>query len=238
MKKLFTLLLIACSSLAGGLVANAQSFTVAHDTVSLVTTTSSIYTFPDSVFSLSTSPVNVQWKVLSTNFPADWISASGFCDPNACFNQIVLWPSGSTQDFLAGTSGDNFFLSIDFAATTSTGCYYITVRMNNVAIPADVKTETFIICKNPTFIRALRSSEEISIYPNPATNTLNVIYGAGSGVRELAIHNIIGRQLNSYRVTDDYSASLNIESIPPGLYSLRLLDANGYVLATRRFAKQ
>jgi uncharacterized protein (DUF2141 family) len=111
--------------------------------------------------------------------------------------------------------------------------------MDNATIPADTAIATFIICKTALSIKAFsRAPEEISVYPNPATNVISVIYGSGIGVKSISIHNIIGRQLSTYRVTEDTSTTLNIENLPPGMYSVRILNANGNAIATRRFAKQ
>lgn len=224
--------------LLSGWRTNAQSFTIANDTVSIVTGGTALMTFDDSVTNLTSSPANIEWKVIETDFPSDWKVASGICDPVACYPVSDLWPSAAMRSFTIAPGSSPFFLSVDFVATTSTGCHYARVRMNNVAAPVDTAVATFIICKTALFVRALRSSEEISVFPNPAYNVISVNYGSGIGVKSIAIHNIIGRQLSSYKVTEDTSTMLNIENLPPGMYSVRLLNANGHAIATRRFAKQ
>jgi hypothetical protein len=225
--------------LMAGRSAVAQSFALAHDTVSIVTAGTSLLIFDDSVTNLTTGTANIDWEVIETDFPADWKAASGICDPAGCFSFHDLWPSPSARTFGIGPGSSVFYLSVDFAATTTTGCYYAKVRMDNATIPADTAIATFIICKTALSIKAFsRAPEEISVYPNPATNVISVIYGSGIGVKSISIHNIIGRQLSTYRVTEDTSTTLNIENLPPGMYSVRILNANGNAIATRRFAKQ
>ncbi len=82
------------------------------------------------------------------------------------------------------------------------------------------------------------SNGEISMYPNPAHNELNVIFDAASDVKNILVYNIIGRVMSVYKITDSNSANLNLENIPSGIYFVRLINSHGEMVATRKFTKQ
>lgn len=243
MKQLFSFLF--CGMLFfGSASASAQSFSVVHDTI-YITTGGATYSLPDSVLVMPTPSINIQWKILITDFPPDWQYNLGFCDPTACYVMSSLYPSGSVQASSFGTgfgtSGGNIFTYSNDLTTATPGCHYLRVRMNNAAIPADTAMVTYIVCK-PGISQVAHitstSEDEISFYPNPAINTLNVVYSEMLGVKNIAIYSIIGKQMNIFSTTDNKGAMLNIENIPSGIYYVRLLNENGVVIATRRFMKQ
>jgi hypothetical protein len=80
--------------------------------------------------------------------------------------------------------------------------------------------------------------DEIIIYPNPAHEEVNIIYGADAGVKNIVIYNLIGKTVSAFKPIDNSSASLSIENLPTGIYFVRLIDAQGAVVATRKFTKQ
>lgn len=84
----------------------------------------------------------------------------------------------------------------------------------------------------------LTPCEELSVYPNPATTELNVVYGPGTSVRNIAIYNLIGKVMNVYKAGDAGSANLNLDGIPEGIYYVWLMNPKGDVIATKKFTKQ
>ena len=239
MRFIITFLIAGCLSFVLTPSATAQSFEVAHDTVWLTTSGTTTTTFPDSIINLSASHVNIEWKVLATNFPADWRAASGFCDPALCYYDLYMWPTATTKTFGIAPGPDGFHLAIDFPSTTSYGCYYVQVKLNNQAIPTDMDTATFIICRPvPAGVRTVSQQNEVLLYPDPASTTVNVVYSAASHIKNIAIYNIIGKQVSNFKPTADNSASLNIENIPAGIYFVRFISDKGEVVTTRKFTRQ
>ena len=80
--------------------------------------------------------------------------------------------------------------------------------------------------------------DEIVIYPNPAHDEVNIIYGADAGVKNITIYNLIGKIVSVFKPIDNSSAGLSIENLPTGIYFVRLIDAQGAVVATRKFTRQ
>jgi hypothetical protein len=215
----------------------AQSFTVAYDTVIL--NSGGPYNAPNNVTNTTANDLTVVWKVTETNFPADWMELTGICDVQSCWSNTDILP-GREHDALYGPGEGDFHLQGDLSFVSESGPYYIRVQLMNKDIPADVAVQTYVIGQVSAGVaEAARKSVEdiISVYPNPATSSLNVVYNGVAGVTNIGIYSIIGRQMKMYSTTES-SASLDVEQLPAGLYFLKLLDAQGYVLAAQRFAKQ
>ena len=238
MKKIFTLftgllLLSATAKLS------AQSFTIQHDTATLNSPTG-LVTVVDGV-TPGASNVTITWKVIETNFPSDWQAGTGICDNNQCYSSGLLWPSGTTKtsfSYAAGVLGD-FHMQIDLDGATTLGCYYYKVRLSNQVVPTDTAIETYIVCKNSiTAVPTVKSTDDILLYPNPATNELNIVYDASADIKSIAVYNIIGKTMTVYKVTANNSANLNLENLPSGIYFARLINSQGNVVVTRKFTKQ
>ncbi len=249
MKKIFIFLLSACAFF-GSLAANAQTFSKAGDTVRLTYVGTGEQALHNNIIvpSTDTAPVVVRWKIISCNFPADWLSAGspGMCDNNQCYSFFGpggLWPGGATNNSLPytvpTTNGDfHLVVSLGVAGVTTGGTYYVTARLQNKNIPNDTTTATFAVTYNPpSEVPTVKSLDNILLYPNPANNEINVVYDANSDVKTIAVYNIIGRPVSAYRVSGN-SANLNLEALPAGIYFVRLVNSQGEVLITRKFTKQ
>lgn len=236
MKKGFTLFALVCTLFAGSR-AMAQSFTVGQDTVIFGTNT--FYTAINNVTNTSAIPDTIQWRIASTNWPSDWIATLGLCDNVNCFTGPDLWPTVIKEAIYPVGTGD-FHLTCDMSAATTPGTYVLRIRLNNKFHANDTAWQTYIVTKTavsvPKTVKAV--SSDVLLYPNPASNTLNVVYDAAAEIKSVAIYSIIGRQVSLFRATDNNSASLNIENIPSGVYFVRLLNSRGDVFATRKFTKQ
>jgi hypothetical protein len=235
MKKTFILAISAILFFVSGR-AIAQSFTVQHDTTNTnISGSTGTINILDGVAATS-SPVTIKWKVVSTTFPTDWVAATGICDNALCYPSTT-WTTGSTQtsDPYSTTVGD-FHLQVNADDAVTTGCYNVRVKLWNSTAPNDSIIETYIVCKYPTSVPVVKSTEPV-IYPNPATAELNVVYDATADVKNIAVYNLIGKVVSVYHVTGN-SANLNLENVPAGIYFLRLMNSNGQVVATRKFTKQ
>ncbi len=243
MKKAFILLLSVFS--LGLSVASGQSFGVEGDTISYYYNVGAggAQNVRDSIkLPEGSGPVTLKWYVCATNFPADWQANTGICDNTLCFPMSGLWPSGSaatkTTSPYTATSTHDFHLQVNLAGTTSTGTYYVKVRLNNSAIPGDTATQTYMVSRSPTgVINTTAVLQEITLYPNPAHNDINVQFGANSGITTVSLYNIIGKTVAAYKVNGT-SANINLEALQSGVYFVRMLDAQGDLVATRKFTKQ
>jgi len=232
MKKLILIIFITIGLISSKNV-SAQSFTVEYDTI--YATVGYSTNINDLITNITNNPITLNWKITSTNFPSDWLNTLGICDNVTCYNNSSN-SLHTTESYYSGV-GD-FHVQMDLSNTTSNGTYYITVSLSQQGNPANNRTETYVITKAGLGVSNVNSADaNITLYPNPASNNINVVYSENTGIKNIAVYNIIGKVLTYYKVSGN-SANLDISNIPSGIYFIRMLDANGNTVATRKFTRQ
>jgi hypothetical protein len=189
----------------------------------------------------SSAPVTIKWKMISNHFDAGW-SLDGACDNVDC-------KTSSTPGLLDGTGnfstfpitvGDNcdFKLGFNESGAASNTKAYAVLELTSTGGPT--KNAVFIAYKNGAGITTATIQEnEISIFPNPAQNYIDVLYSPFSDVNTIAIYNIIGKVVSVYKVTDKSSARCEFNAdMPSGIYLVRIADSKGKVIATRKITRQ
>jgi len=230
-------------------VSKGQTFTMPLDTVFSYVSATGTASILDDITNISTKTININWKVSGTTFPPDWLTpaAFGICDNSICrynSDDMQLWNDttnkgkGFTTNPIQPDSTANFSLSMDLSLATSLGTYSVNITLADPASFSPFKTVTFILDKTPAGVSVIKSQDDITLYPNPANDNVNVFFNADSKVKNIAIYNIIGKVMAVYRVTANNSANLNVENIPSGIYFVRFLNSYGSVVATRKFTKQ
>jgi hypothetical protein len=222
----------------------AQTFTF-QDTVYCTPTGTGLSSFYNEINNTSsTDSIIVDWKIIYTDFPNDWLNWSGggmrngICDNRTCY-QFRATMVGATQRSLkyAPGRGDFHLQTQDFNTTTSGGTHYITVRFFNIA-NGDSATTTFAVSHSTASVSSVsKINDDVVLYPNPAVNEVNILFNSYTDIRNIAIYNNIGRLVTVYKTTGS-SANLNIESLPSGSYFARLVNDKGEISSTRRFTKQ
>lgn len=222
----------------------AQSFATDHDTVSAFVSGAN-FDLHNNITNQSVDSIEIEWRVTAHDFPISWRADSvlGICDNFICRSNIgdglvngTLYTSGK---YAPAVTGD-FHLQLTNFSTSAVvnGSHYITV---NLKVKGGVvqKNITFIVSKFPTGVSNVPSSNyNITLYPNPARNDLNVQYDANARVKNIAVYNLIGKAVSVFRVSSPTSAKLDISNIPAGIYFLRVTDVDGRLIATRKFTHQ
>jgi Secretion system C-terminal sorting domain len=217
-----------------------QSFTVINDTIYYAATPSLERVF-DTV-STGSSAVPYTWKVIDCNFPPDWLvtGVSGYCDQDLCWDLNTLWPSGVTENTTPYASGSLAMLDLvlGLGPASTTGCYYVTVRLFNTTIPTDVDTETWYVCYagSTLDVSAKTVKNEVSVFPNPAGELLNTTFDMHSGICKLEVCDLFGKVLLSQNCTNG-NAKISLADIPHGVYFARFFNSEGAIVVTRRFIK-
>lgn len=220
--------------------AEAQSFSMQNDTM---TVAAHAFTEANNIITNNTtSAISVSWRVIYQNMPVSWQNYSGFgiCDNILCYDTAILGGSARTMDTISGGQQSLFKLQINGASPNITAAtsspVYITAELSE---GTTIDTVTFAVYKWGTGVGKVTTAvkEDVTVYPNPAYNEVNVTFSKEMSVRNVAIYNLVGKQIGSYRVNGN-SAKLDIDKIPSGIYFLRLVDGNGRVVATRRFTHQ
>lgn len=222
--------------------ANAQNYSLDKDTAKATVYHNGFTELKIKVTNTASHSYKLTWKVVSHTLPIPaWtINGFGICDNETCVNfnkdDATLTASKETLPFAPSESFD-YKMQIEVSSIPTGGPYYVTT---NITDGTTSKTAVFELTNRfPTSVTTInRSKEDVVMYPNPARDELNVIYNGNSSIKNIAVYNLIGKVVNVYKVTSNNNANLDISSIPSGIYFIRLVDAQGRVVATRKFTHQ
>lgn len=105
-----------------------------------------------------------------------------------------------------------------------------------LAMSARAQSASFTDCWNCNGSSLLASDDlQFSVYPNPATDF--IMLKNSTGVQEIKIFNLIGRQVKSFN-SIAIGNSYPVADLPNGMYLVQLLDVKSDVMATHRMNKR
>ena len=166
---------------------------------------------------------------------------------NSCYNAGNI-EATNIGGIIAKTDYEIITINVD-------NCYYINTiaSINNYGSPkseSEMKTQDFVNMLNanvdfyamddmyvnhgyPIFARYYSVEEtdfenEISIYPNPAKDIVNITFSNNAECRSIAIYSIDGRLVvETFRETSLQSSNINIANLTPGLYLIKVRMNDG-----------
>ncbi len=239
------LLMLAC--FAGAYSGRAQVFTVPYDTVKATYSGTGIMTLHDNITNTTANNITVEWKVTACTFPNPaWITDTAFaiCDVESCYGNIggaltngnlhtPVYGANATHD-----SVGDFHLQLDLgwpSAANYNGVYYTVVNLKSGSYSKNI---VFQIGKYAQSVGTTgKKDDDVVLYPNPAKNNLYLAYTGNAVIKTITIHNLIGKLVCSFNTTGN-NVQLDIADMPAGVYYLRLNNAEGQLVATRRFTHQ
>ncbi|MEI8278700.1 MAG: T9SS type A sorting domain-containing protein [Bacteroidota bacterium] len=216
-----------------------QSFnTTADPSDTMNVTSSQLFDFLPTINNTYTDSIQIKWHVdmAHTSMPTGWTVST--CDNHGCY---AADGANHFSSYIHVGSSGQWSTTIDPTPTGAAayGTAIVSEVLTDNLLGITNKTLVFILTKNPTGISSttLQSDEDIIMYPNPAQNDVNVVFNESLGVKSIAVYNLIGKVLTQYKTAGN-SAKLNIENIPSGIYFIRLMNAQGTVVGTRKFTHQ
>lgn len=235
MKKIL-LSAITCLSIAT--LSFGQNFTVLYGDTARSVMTGSTVQVHNYIINNSSAPATYEWKFVDNDFPTGW-EFNGLCDNNLCYTSInsttnTTFPVGPNDTMHYYTTFDD-----DGTGTIVNGSSaWVRAALHESGDMLNTKILTFIATKGTTSaITVTKSEDNIVVFPNPAKSSVNVIYNADMGVKNIGIYNLIGKMVSVYKVGNT-SAKLDVENLPSGIYFIRLFNAQGKVVGTRKFTCQ
>jgi len=243
MKK-FTLVASFLFALFSGLTASAQTFYMDKgDTSKLYWSAPGDMLVYNKIFNNTFSTINIQWRVINFgNTDANWI-CNGICDNIKCYTatpDITSGTSTQTTDDIGPKAyiADMHVIFNGDAAANNTWAW-ATISYKDPVSGEDT-TATFAAYKNGTgLITPVKVNDDVTLFPNPAQNYIDVLYKSSSDVKTIAIYNIIGKLISVYKVSSNTSAHLEFNTeMPSGIYLMRIADSKGDIVATRKFTRQ
>ncbi len=223
MKKFLALFLLVCS------LSKAQTYSISP--AKTVTFSAAFYSVTiNDIYMVKTtgSTLSVTWERVSMNLPTGWDYS--ICDLGTCHPGLPAGPI--TMNTSTSTTAESFLgLNIDPANIVGTGT--VVMRVYQTGFPSNADTLTWIINAGPTGVKENLLATKLNVYPNPATNVLN-IDAIDLKISKATIKTIIGTEVMQLDLTSD-NTSIDISSLPEGIYLLTIESVDGKV--TKRIIK-
>lgn len=182
--------------------------------------------------------VDVQWSLSnsSPNLRNNTWSLNGVCDNVTCIQATDLF-NGNRYSAVYGATSEDFhvILNADNAPVNSTA--WLQINMKDKASSSS-RTLTFIATKTPLGITTtVRSEDNIKVFPNPARESVNVVFESSENIKTVGVYNLLGQPISMFHIVGN-SANIPLNDAPAGVYFLRMFDGQGKIVATRRFTRQ
>lgn len=236
---LFILISFICTLLS--VQVNAQSFSVADTVYGNVSGLETV-NIDDPVTVPAGDSTRIDWGVVATNFPADWLvdSVLGICDNILCFNFTTNMWNGTMGNVYTSApyhaTSTDYHMQLVVPNSATNGTYYLRVKMKAHGL-SDSTYTTFVVSKFPLSVPNFSTPGDVTVYPNPAIDAIHLSYSASAGVSQAVVLDMMGKVVSVDKVMDS-SATIGTDRLSPGVYFIRLLGVDGSLLAVKRFTKQ
>ncbi len=166
-------------------------------------------------------------KYDATTFPYNmWIKAELFIDYNTkkCYFYLPTLNLFRADVFNSTFVADNIQLSGFYLKPGSV------VKYDNIKLSALPTVPAYILSANEMV------SATFNMYPNPATNVVNITNTENILVEQITIYDMAGKQLNTQSFNNESEVQLNIENLASGNYLLHIQTNAG--LALKKLVKK
>jgi len=187
----------------------------------------------DTIYNNSASPLTLTWNKSGETLLTGWTGV-GICDATVGGGGCYGWILANTSHNLVIAANGKATLDVQMSALTTAmdGCSYVTVTTNFGPI-------TFKFCAWPTATKDFDNSNFVTIYPNPATDYVNILIN-DKKVTSINVVNVIGRRIAKFNVDASKNDDIRVplDKVADGVYLLQFADASGKVMGVRRVTKQ
>ena len=119
---------------------------------------------------------------------------------------------------------DNINFGVSYLKSTSV------VKYDNIKLTALPSVPPYILSTNEIV------SAKFNMYPNPATNVVNITNNENMLVKQVTVYDISGKQLSTQNYNNQTQIQLNVENLASGTYMLHIQTNAG--LAVKKLVKQ
>ena len=132
-----------------------------------------------------------------------------------------MWSDGSTGQQLVVRGSEKgegrfpFWVTKTFAETQCIATDYVEV----------------VVTSDPTDIPDLKNVTDVTIYPNPVKEWLNIYSGSGFDIKtKVEVYNIYGKEvISEYVIPGDFIKKINFSGMDAGLYLIKVASQKGTV---------
>ena len=182
----------------------------------------------------TTDSLTITWNKTGDYLLSGWSGVS-LCDDILCY---AFDATAHTFKIGPGKIG---FLEVTLATSASAadGCSLTTIRFAQQGGAATTKDVLYKYCAWPTSTKDLEANNIVNIYPNPASDYVNITFN-DKKISSVQVVNIIGRKVAKFEVDVNKNNTYRVplENVSNGIYMLQFADANGKLLGVKRVTKQ
>lgn len=137
------------------------------------------------------------------------------------------------------TTFQRYFPGFNLAGETGTpwlksdGCGIWWTNANNVVAGSPQNYIINLVGEDVLGVTEVIGTSGISVYPNPATDVINIAMKSNTEVKTVEIYNLAGMSVYSGKA----AASVNVSSLPAGVYVVKVIDNKG-VTHTSKIVKK
>jgi hypothetical protein len=156
---------------------------------------------------------SMYWEVDSVNLPAGW--EFSVCDQSICY------PIG-TQNVQWNLPGNGGYLNMHFYPNGQGGEGLVVLKVNDSPNEDQIEYLTFRANAASTAGINVNSLEEITLYPNPAVDVINITGGAANTKLEMV--DILGNKVKSGRLDLNGNYKINTNAVLSGVYFIVFME--------------
>ena len=189
----------------------------------------------------SASDVELRWVVTEVDVPDAW--QAQLCDNNNCyaFGQYTnVDDDVNVPVELMADSTSILDLGVRHKGVGGCGTYRVdvtTIQDTTVILASntyELRANVDANCNVVTVSTNNFDKVKIKVFPNPTNDYFTITDNAF--VKEVQIFNIVGKQMSA--IAFENGKTINVTSLPNGLYLIRMLDEDQQVLKTTRLTKR
>ena len=223
----------------------AQDFTLEHGTVNGTTTGTAngdmddFVTLTNHLTNISDATFKYKWNIIMpVDVPSGW-TLQGFCDNKLCRATGGPWATGAVEESDDLTAGSESVFKMQVCAPVSApdGTAMVKIR---VFTRGQVDTATYILEKGPLGISTISLDDKrVILSPNPANDKVTVYTDKSLNGEKAMVFNMVGRVEKQQTIAKgSESTVIDINSLPAGMYMIRITDNKGNVVTSRKLTKQ
>lgn len=141
---------------------------------------------------------------------------------NSAGTQVGISQNGSTtSESISYTAAAGVYYAQVYGynnANSATSCYTLKVALGTATKSVDISQATGISDK-----------KILSVYPNPAHTKININLTGYTGVSEIKLYDVNGKQVAANR-TQQVNAEMDISKLSNGIYLLKIITSNGEII--------
>lgn len=155
--------------------------------------------------------------------------ATNVCDNQGCWIASVSTAPEQIELAPNGTSNMDVYIN----PNKKMGAATIEIKVVEIGNEANTVTGRYLFSTTTRTREATAGVSNVRIYPNPTTEYFQI--SEDEGIDKVVIYNIIGRQMRTYKASENTKYYVN--DLPEGLYIIRLLSSNGSTVKTIRLSR-